>query len=164
MKFLPKVLLLAALFILCPLFLEAQESSWLELITKYEILRQQGLYLEAVDPAKRGLGIAERTFGSEHPNVGRSLNNLAFLYHRIGKYAEAEPLYARALEIAKKVFGPDNVNVAISISNLAANYTNQGKYTEAETLHKKALALIEKTLGSEHPHIATCLHNIAVSK
>jgi tetratricopeptide (TPR) repeat protein len=142
MKIVLKALLLVVLSILHPMLPVAQEVSWRELTIKYEILFQQGRYEEAVSLAKKTLEMAERTFGCEHPNVGRSLNNLAFDYHQLGKDAEAEPLYKESLEIAKKIFGPEHINVAISIGNLAANYTNQGKYIEAEALHKRALALV----------------------
>ena len=44
--------------------------------------------------------------GPEHPDVARSLNNLAGLYRAQGQYAKAEPLYQRALGIREKALVP----------------------------------------------------------
>ena len=34
----------------------------------------------------------EKALGPDHPDVARSLNNLAVLYYEQGRYADAEPL------------------------------------------------------------------------
>src|SRR6476619_441018 len=62
-------------------------------------LYQAGKYAEATDIAKRSLVLAEKQSGSDHPDVGQSLNNLAWLYNAQGRYAEAEPLLKRSLAI-----------------------------------------------------------------
>ena len=62
--------------------------------------------------ASLGVAIAEKSYGPEHPNIARHLNNLAELYYNQGRYAEAEPLYRRALVIDEKSYGPDRPNVA----------------------------------------------------
>ena len=111
--------------------------------------------------AKEALKVAEDTFGSDHPAVGKSLNNLASMYLAQGKYAEAEPLYKRALAIDEKAFGKDHPNVTTDLNNLAALYLAQGKYAEAEPLLKREMAIAEKTLGPDHPQGATVLKNMA---
>jgi Tetratricopeptide repeat len=45
--------------------------------------------------------------GRDHPDVARSLNNLADLYERHGRYADAEPLYQRAVTIRQGALGAD---------------------------------------------------------
>ncbi len=66
--------------------------------------------------------------GPEHPDVARSLNNLAMVYTDQGKYEEAEPLYQRSLAIEEKALGPEHPQVATSLNNLALIYQAQGKY------------------------------------
>ena len=61
----------------------------------------------------------EKSLGPNHPDVARSLNNLAQLYRDQGRYADAEPLYKRALAIYEKSLGPDHRDVATALSNLA---------------------------------------------
>ena len=65
------------------------------------------------------LAIREKALGPDHPDVAKSLNNLAVLYDNEGRYAEAEPLYKRALAIREKALGPDHPDVAISLNNLS---------------------------------------------
>ena len=48
-------------------------------------------------------------FGEEHPEVAKSLNNLAFLYEHQGKYDEAEKMYKESLAIKKKVYGEEHL-------------------------------------------------------
>ena len=61
---------------------------------------------------RRALAIDEKSFGPEHPNVARDLNNLAVLLQATNRLAEAEPLMRRALAIDEKSFGPEHPNVA----------------------------------------------------
>ncbi len=60
---------------------------------------RQGKYAEAEPLYQRSLAIRKKALGSEHPDVGQSLNNLAELYRAQAKYIEAEPLYKRSLAI-----------------------------------------------------------------
>ena len=46
---------------------------------------------------RRALAIDEKSFGPDHPNVARDLNNLAQLLQATNRLAEAEPLMRRAL-------------------------------------------------------------------
>jgi Tfp pilus assembly protein PilF len=48
---------------------------------------------------RRALAIDEASFGPEHPDVARDLNNLAALLADTNSLGEAEPLYRRALAI-----------------------------------------------------------------
>ena len=90
---------------------------------------------------KRALAIREKARGPGHPDVARSLNNLAMLYQAQGRYAQAEPLLKRALAIREKAFAPDHPDVALSLNNLAAIYHVQDLYAEALPLYQQALAL-----------------------
>ncbi len=109
-----------------------QENLWHELIGKANTLQQQRRYPEAESVYKEALKVAEDTFGSGHPNVAISLNNLAGLYISKGNYAEIEPLYKRALEIVEKAHGPDHPEVAIMLEHMAELYKKIGKKDEAE--------------------------------
>ena len=60
--------------------------------------------------------------GPDHPDVARSLINLAALYRFMGRYAEAVLLFRRGLAILEKQLGPDHPDVATSLNNLASLY------------------------------------------
>ena len=94
--------MMVALAILFAESCQTQESVWNELNSKVGTLYQQGRYVEAEDVAKEALKVAEKTFGTNHPDVATSLNNLAALYRQIGKEDEAEILETRARKIRSK--------------------------------------------------------------
>lgn len=54
----------------------------------------------------KALQVAEQNIGPDHPNVGRTSNNLAALYCTRGGYAKAEPLHKRALAIWERALTP----------------------------------------------------------
>jgi tetratricopeptide (TPR) repeat protein len=125
-------------------------------------LRKRGEYAMAEILQKRSVTIREKALGPEHPDVARSLNNLANVYLDQGRYQEAEALYTRALGIREKALGPDHSDAAACLDGLAVLHREQGRYAEAERLQRRALALKEKALGPDHPDVALSLNNLAV--
>lgn len=124
-------------------------------------LIDEAKYSEAMPLAVRALALAERMYGSNHPEVGIAANNLAEIYEALGRYAEAEPLFKRDLEILEKVHGPEHPDVASSLNNLALLYDAQGRYAEAEPVAKRALAIREKRLGPDRLEVANSLSTLA---
>jgi len=155
MKISATIVLVMAVILPLALATHAQTTSWKDLNDKAIALYEQGRYSEGVEVAKLALKAAEETFGSMHPNVAASLNNLAELYRAQGKYEEAEPLYKRALAIYEKAHGPEHPDVAAVLSNLAVLHYQQGKYAKAEPLYKRALRIYEKALEPEHSDVLT---------
>jgi len=96
-----------------------------------------------------------------HPDVARSLNNLAWLYQAQGAYAKAEPLLVRALDIREKVLGSMHPDVARALNSLAVLYQDQGAYAKAEPLLVRAIDILEKAPGLMHPLVVTSLNNLA---
>ncbi len=139
----------------------AQETLWNELDAKASKLYQQGKYSDAEKVTKEALEVAKRTFGSDHPDVATTLNNLALLYRSQGKYAEAEPLYKRALVIYEKALGKNHPQVAQSLNNLGLLYYFQGRYARVEPFYKRALAIWEDAFGPDHPNVLTVLENMS---
>jgi CHAT domain-containing protein/Tfp pilus assembly protein PilF len=125
-------------------------------------LYQQGNYPEAISLAERVLELREKALGRDHPEVAKSLNNLAALYNLRGNYTKAEPLLQRAIAILEKSLGPDHPLLAASLDNLAQLYQGRRQYDEAAPLFERALEIREQALGSEHPEVAKGLNNLAV--
>ena len=75
-------------------------------------------YSESEEMLKQALVIDEKSFGPDHPNVARDLNNLAALLHATNRLADAEPLIRRALAIDEKSFGPDHPHTRTVRMNL----------------------------------------------
>jgi tetratricopeptide (TPR) repeat protein len=124
---------------------------------------EAGHYLAAEEPLTRALALREQALGPDHPDVARSLNNLALLYNHQGRYAEAKPLYQRALALRERGLGPDHPDTATSLNNLALLYYDQERYGEAEPLYQRALTIREQRLGRDHPRVVVTLkHYLAL--
>jgi hypothetical protein len=67
----------------------------------------------------------------DHPDVARSLNNMADLYERQNRYADAEPLYRRALSIRERAVGLDHPETATSTNNFANLLRLEGRVNDA---------------------------------
>ncbi len=142
MRILSRVSWMAMLLILLPLAVQAQEALLKNLYSQVFKLYEQGRYSEAADIAKKALKVAEDTFGEEHPNVGISLNNLAYLYDCQGNHTKSGPLYKRALAILEKALGPDHLRVGLVLSNMAERSRKMGKRDEADRLEARAARIL----------------------
>ncbi|MBD0344839.1 MAG: tetratricopeptide repeat protein, partial [Coleofasciculus sp. Co-bin14] len=79
----------------------------------------QGLYTLAEPWCKQCLELSQRLLGEEHPDVARSLNNLAVLYYSQGHYDQAEPLYVQAVAVSDRVLGVNHPDTVLYRKNLA---------------------------------------------
>jgi hypothetical protein len=84
------------------------------------LLQDTNHLTEAEPLMRRALAIDEKSYGPDHPEVARDLNNLSELLRATNRLAEGEPLLRRALAIVEASLGPDHPNVARVRSNLAA--------------------------------------------
>ena len=119
-------------------------------------------YTEAEPLMRRALEIDEKSYGPDHPDVARDLNNLAGLMQASDRLTEAEPLFRRALEIVEKSYGPDHPTVANRLHNLGELLYWANRLAEAEPLYRRALEIDEKSYGPDHPHVARDLDNLAM--
>ena len=111
---------------------------------------------------RRALAIDEASYGAEHPNVARDLNNLAQLLQATHRLAEAEPLMRRALAIDEASYGAEHSNVARDLHNLALLLQATHRLTEAEPLMRRAVEISLSffvSTGHHHPNEAQGLAN-----
>ena len=62
---------------------------------------QKGLYDKAERHFASALAEAKK-LGKDDPRLAQAMNDLAMLYHALGRLTEAEPLYRRAISIDEK--------------------------------------------------------------
>jgi tetratricopeptide (TPR) repeat protein len=113
---------------------------------------------------RRALAIDERSFGADHPDVARDLNNLALLLQATNRLGEAEPLMRRALAIDERSFGADHPKVAIRLNNLARLLQDTNRLVEAEPLMRRGLRILvefQGRSGHEHPNFQVARANYA---
>jgi tetratricopeptide (TPR) repeat protein len=99
--------------------------------------------------------------GSDHPEVGVALNNLAAIVQRRGDLGEAEALYRRVVAINESRFGAGSARLAVPLNNLATVLRKQDRLDEAERLYRRALALLEAEVAPEHPNLRVVRANLA---
>lgn len=134
-------------------FAEASESEWKELNQKIAAFHAEGNHAEATRVAEKALEIAEKTYGSDHLNVAKSMNNLANLYLLEGKSRgeQAAGLYRKAIAIEEKVLGKDHPDLADTLFNFAMLHLFLEHTDRAFPLLERSLAIKEKKLGRQHP-------------
>jgi tetratricopeptide (TPR) repeat protein/DNA-binding XRE family transcriptional regulator len=120
-----------------------------------------GFHPQSQSLHQQALAIREQVFGSEHPAVAESLNDLAVLARNQGDYERAERFHRQALAIREKTFGPEHPTTTLSLNNLGVLYHTWGKYEQAEPLLKRALSTREQVLGFEHPNTLMSFVNLA---
>lgn len=98
------------------------------------------LYLEAME-------IRRQQLGENHPNYATSLNNLAGLYHAIGRFSDAEPLYLEAMEIRRRQLGENHPHYAQSLNNLAVLMAAMNRPQEALQLMREAADIQNRIIG-----------------
>ena len=158
----PGVLIALGVWVLvCPA-LVAQDDDPNELNRQVNQLIVQGKYQEGIPIAEKAIEVSKRVRGPEQPETAAALNNLGFLFQKIGDYPKAEPLLQEALRIRQKVLGPDHPDTASSLNRLAVLYQDMGEYAKAEPLYQEALRIRQKVLGPEHPGTASSLNNLAL--
>jgi tetratricopeptide (TPR) repeat protein len=103
------------------------------------------------------LTIREKALGGDHPDVARSLNNLAALYQSEGRLTDAAPLFGRSLEIREQSLGAEHPELAESLNAIADFYRAQGRDAEA-------LAMVERTIASGRALPAVTLPVLAAAQ
>ena len=79
------------------------------------------------------LDMQRRLLGNDHPDVAKSLFQLASLLNAGGDRRGALPLYEEALQIRIKALGSDHPEVATTHYTLGFLFMDLGRYQEAET-------------------------------
>jgi tetratricopeptide (TPR) repeat protein len=91
----------------------------------------------AVDHAKKGLEISEKTFGQDHMMTAIALDTLAGVYSYEHDYTRAEPIAKRSLAIRERIFGKNDPRLATTLSILISMYKAEGRIEDAAPLEAR---------------------------
>ena len=91
------------------------------------------------------LTIREKSLGAGHPDVARSLKNLAAACYGQKRYVEAESLYRRALAILEKSLGPAHPEFAASLENHAETLRKLKRKEEAIEVEGRVKGLLARS-------------------
>ena len=110
---------------------------------------------------RRALAVREEALGQDHRDVGKSLENLMFLYVDWRRWTEADVAAQRAVSFYERQAGPEDPLVGHLLEGLAGIYLYQGRLAEAEPVVQRSISIMEKALGPNHPRMATLLESFA---
>lgn len=122
---------------------------------------QQGWYSVAVNLAEETLDFAEKAFGSDHPNVAESLNNLALIYYTQGKETEASIFEPTSTQLREEMLLPRSSDTSQYVNKVVLLNLAKRKYSLAESLFRRALEIKKNALGQEHSELLPVLTNLA---
>ena len=126
------------------------------------LFRLTNRFAEAEPLYRSALNIQEKSLGPDHPDVAKTLNDLAVLLQEgFANYEDSERLKRRALKIYERSLGPNDPQVATALINLARVLEDTNRLAEAEPLVRRALAINEKSFGPDHQDVAFVLDNLA---
>jgi tetratricopeptide (TPR) repeat protein len=117
---------------------------------------------EGVRALKEGLARKQKLLGPEHPDVGVSEGNLAYVLEGAGRNAEAFPHVERSIEIQTKKVGPSHPDLAIQLNNRGEILNGLTKPAEARRSFEGAIALWDRELGADAPILAYPLTGIGI--
>jgi CHAT domain-containing protein/tetratricopeptide (TPR) repeat protein len=129
------------------------------------VLQDRGQYADAEALGREALAMNRRLYPKQdHPELARSLSNLAAVLQFRGQYADAEPLGREALAMNRRLYPKqDHPELAWSLNNLAAVLRSRGQYADAEPLSREALEMYRRLYPKQdHPELARSLSNLAV--
>jgi tetratricopeptide (TPR) repeat protein len=92
---------------------------------------------QAIDHAKKGLEITERTLGKDHMMTAIALDTLAGVYSYEHDYTRAEPIAKRSLALKERIFGKNDPRLASTLSILISMYKAERRNEEAAPLEAR---------------------------
>jgi tetratricopeptide (TPR) repeat protein len=126
-------------------------------------LEVAGRYDEAISQHRQALALQESTLGTEHVEVGRTLNRLGIAEWRAGRHEQALTAYGRARALWEKIEGPDHADVGAALHNLGLVLVRLGRYAEAREHYRQALKIFREAYGPIHGYTANALVNLGIA-
>ncbi len=125
------------------------------------VLYSRGSFEEARDLYLTSVELRERALGPGHPEIGRSLSNLAASYLALGDLERALDSYTRVRAIYEEALGAEHPRVAFCLTGIANIHKQRRRFDEARALYERVLVIRERALGAEHPEVGLALGNAA---
>lgn len=113
-----------------------------------------GDYARSQERHREALEICTGLHGDFHPEVARSLHNLASVVHAQGDYGQVTALYLQALRIREKVLGKKHPDVASTLNELGYLHAAKKEYELATGYSRRALDIRRQSYGEHHEEVA----------
>ena len=118
---------------------------------------------EALERARRAVGLKESLLGANNPEVAASLSQLGLVLRRTGQLKEAGEAYARALRIQEQALGPAHPEVARTLAAQTALANGTGEFARARELGERAIGIAERAQPADGVLTAVAANNLAIA-
>jgi len=115
----------------------------------------QGRSEEAVPILEKAANDLRRRGGDRHPQLAKTLENLANAEYRLGHYDRSLELLGKVITIRREVLGDDSPDVARTLTNMGSLYRKAGNLDKAEATLRDAVARMERAYGPDHSDVAS---------
>jgi len=119
-----------------------------------------GRYEEAERVFRRGLDIATRTSGAQHPRVASMHNGLGVVLYHLHRLEPAEQQYQLAYDLNLALLGPDHPDLLFSQGNIASCRRERGDLRGALEAMQRVEALVDENFPPVHREVGITQHNI----
>ncbi|MBK9755921.1 MAG: tetratricopeptide repeat protein [Nannocystis sp.] len=116
---------------------------------------------KARDLFQRALAIREKVLPPNHPDIGKSRNNLAALAFQAGSYLDALKTWQRVAAIQEQTLGTAHPDLALTLLNLSAAQLELGFLADARSSGTRAIEIWRGAGLGELPMIGLVLVNLA---
>jgi tetratricopeptide (TPR) repeat protein len=140
------------------------DAQTLALDTEVSTLFEQGLFKEALEPARRSLAIKEGYLPPDSDDIGTSLLSLTVIYRAKGELDTAAEYARRLVENAEVRLGRESEEYAFAINFLGLIHMDKGHYDQAEPLLTEALAISRAIPSTPDTSLAIIMNNVAIMK
>jgi tetratricopeptide (TPR) repeat protein len=126
------------------------------------LLARQGRNADAQKNLREALKRQQSLYGAVHPDVARTLKDLAQAVEDGGDLNAALPLMQSALAMQRQLRGNEpHPDLAEALNDLALLHQQRGDYAESERFFLESMAMKRRLYGDKHPEIANALENLA---
>lgn len=133
-----------------------------ELLRHRAVIRYvEGRQSEAIETSRRALTLAERAYGSAHPQVASLWSNIGTFLNELGRNEESIQASRRGLEIRRQLLSPDHPDLAKSYNTLGNAYADLRRPDAALDSYRTAYEIFRRRYGMDHPMTPGVLNNIA---
>ena len=112
---------------------------------------------------KEGLNLKQKLLGVDHPDVGLSNGNLAYVLKGMDRNTEALSYVERAIAIEQEKLGAQHPGLAFQYDNRGAILNALGRPAAARQSFQQAVAIWERELGPDDGTLASALTGIGLS-
>ncbi len=125
------------------------------------ILDEKGQSDDAIEHARRGLGMLGDSGRVVAPTVAKAHYVIAHSLVASGRHAEAEPMLRVSIDRDRAALGPHSDAVADSLVQLGNVYGATERFDESEAAFREAIAIFTQTYGEDSYHVAHVLNELS---